>query len=133
MKKHLAKQPPATTNKQLQGQLDRFVTYDNQIRPHRAIGRRPPLDAFTAREHARPRGPIIDCTGYRVRHDRIDTSGSLTLRHNGRLHHIGVGRAYSGWRVVMLVAGLEIRILTLDGTQLRRLILNPQNDYQPAS
>jgi transposase InsO family protein len=133
LKKHLAKQNHAVTKKQLQGQLDRFVAYYNQIRPHRAIGRRPPLDAFTAREHARPRGPIIDCAGYRVRHDRIDTSGSLTLRHNGRLHHIGIGRAYAGWRVVMLVAGLEIRIVTLDGNQLRRLTLNPENDYQPAS
>jgi len=37
------------------------------------------------------------------------------------------------WRVVMLVAGLEIRVLTLDGTQLRHLTLNPQNDYQPTS
>jgi hypothetical protein len=33
----------------------------------------------------------------------------------------------------MLVAGLEIRILALDGTQLRHLTLNPENDYQPAS
>jgi hypothetical protein len=32
----------------------------------------------------------------------------------------------------MLVAGLEIRILTLDGTQLRRLTLNPDTDYQPS-
>jgi transposase InsO family protein len=133
LKKHLATQPPAATNKQLQGQLDRFVAYYNQTRPHRAIGRQPPIDAFTARERARPRDPIIDCAGYRVRHDRIDRTGKLTLRHNGRLHHIGIGRAYAGWRVVMLVAGLEIRILTLDGTQLRRLTLNPQNDYQPAS
>ena len=133
LKKHLARQSPATTKKQLQGQLDRFVAYYNRTRPHRAIGRRPPLDAFTARERAHPRGPIIDCAGYRVRHDRIDPSGKLTLRHNGRLHHIGVGRAYARWRVVMLVAGLEIRILTLDGTQLRHLTLNPQNDYQPAS
>jgi hypothetical protein len=92
-----------------------------------------PWLAFTARERAHPRGPIIDCAGYRVHHDRIDPSGKLTLRHNGRLHHIGIGRAYTGWRVVMLVAGLEIRILTLDGTQLRHLTLNPQNDYQPAS
>jgi transposase InsO family protein len=133
LKKHLAKQPPAATKKQLQGQLDRFVAYYNQTRPHRAIGRRPPIAAFTARERAHPRGPIIDCAGYRVRHDRIDPSGKLTLRHNGRLHHIGIGRAYTGWRVVMLVAGLEIRILTLDGTQLRRLTLNPEHDYQPTN
>jgi hypothetical protein len=64
--------------------------------------------------------------------DGIDHSGKLTLRHNGRLHRIGIGRAYTGWRVVMLVAGLEIRILTLDGTQLRRPTPNPDTDYQPS-
>lgn len=31
----------------------------------------------------------------------------------------------------MLVAGGDIRILTLDGDQRRHLTLNPQNDYQP--
>ena len=39
--------------------------------------------------------------------------------------------AFKGWRVVMLVAGLEIRVLSLDGTQLRRLTLDPTKDYQP--
>ena len=32
----------------------------------------------------------------------------------------------------MLVAGLEVRVLTLDGMQLRRLILDPSKDYQPS-
>jgi transposase InsO family protein len=131
LKKHLAKQEPPTTTKQLQSQLDHFVAYYNEVRPHRAIGRRPPIDAFTARERSYPRGPIIDCAGYRVRHDRIDKRGAVTLRYKGRLHHIGVGNAYRGWRIVMLVAGREIRILSLDGIQLRRLILDPTKDYQP--
>ena len=74
---------------------------------------------------------MIDCTGYRVRHDKIDIKGAVTLRHKGRLHHIGIGAAYRGWRVVMLVAGLQVRILSLDGAQLRTLILDPTKDYQP--
>lgn len=131
VKLHLAKQPLPETKKQLQAQLDRFVVYYNQFRPHRAIGRRPPLDAFTAREHAYPTGPIIDCAGYRIRHDRIGANGTVTIRHRGRLHHIAVGSPYRGWRVLMLIAGLEIRILTHDGTQLRRLTLDPSRDYQP--
>jgi len=133
LKRHLAKQEPATSKKQLQAQLDDFVAYYNHVRPHRAIGRRPPITAFTAREHAHPRGTIIDCAGYRVRHDRIGTNGTVTLRHKTRLHHIAVGSAYRGWRVIMLVAGREIRILSLDGTQLRQLILDPTKDYQPIS
>ena len=78
-----------------------------------------------------PTGPRIDCTGYRVRHDRIDKTGRVTLRHKGRPHHISIGNPYRGGRVVMLIAGLEIRVLDLDGNQLRRLTLDPTRDYQP--
>jgi transposase InsO family protein len=131
LKRYLAKQDPATTKKQLQRQLDTFTAYYNQVRPHRAIGRRTPAEAFAAREKAFPTGPRIDCLGYRVRHDRISKNGNLTLRYRGRLHHLGVGAAYKGWRVILLIADRDIRILTLDGTQLRHLTLNPQNDYQP--
>ena len=131
LKKHLAKQDGLATKKQLQVALDRFVTYYNEVRPHRAVGRRTPAEAFGARERAYPTGAMIDTAGYRVRHDRVDKSGSVTLRHKGKLHHIGVGHPYKGWRVVLLVAGLEIRILTLEGDQLRRLKLDPTKDYQP--
>jgi len=131
VKKFLAKQDAPQTKKQLQAQLDRFTAYYNAKRPHRAIGRRTPMEAFDAREKAYPRGPKIDCTGYRVRHDRIARNGNVTLRYRGRLHHIGVGAAYKGWRVILLVAGREVRILSLDGSPLRRLILDPTKDYQP--
>lgn len=57
---------------------------------------------------------MIDCTGYRVRRDKIFVNGNVTLRHNARLHHIYLGSAFKGWRVVMLVAGLEVRVLSLD-------------------
>ena len=131
LKRYLAKQEPPLTKKQLQAQLERFVAYYNNSRPHRSLGRATPSQAFTARERSYPRGPRIDCVGYRVRHDKIDKKGSVTLRYRGRLHHIGVGAAYKGWRVVLLVAGREIRILGLDGSPLRRLILDPTRDYQP--
>jgi transposase InsO family protein len=131
LKKFLAKQDPATTKKQLQAQLDYFVAYYNGVRPHRGIGRRTPLSAFEARERARPQGPTIDVTGYRIRRDKVDKGGGVTLRHDGRLHHIGIGRAYTGWRVILLVAGREIHVLGEDGSPLRRLTLDPDTDYQP--
>jgi hypothetical protein len=74
---------------------------------------------------------MIDCTGYRVRSDKVDRAGGVTIRHRRRLHHIGIGRAYSGWRVLMLVAGLDITVLSLEGAQLRHLTLDPTKDYQP--
>jgi transposase InsO family protein len=131
LKRYLAKQDPPRTKKQLQRQLDDFAATYNQHRPHRALNRRTPAEAHAAREHAYPRGPRIDTTGYRVRHDRVSKAGNVTLRHRGRLHHIGIGNTYAGWRIILLVADRDIRILTLDGAPLRHLTLNPQNDYQP--
>ncbi len=85
MKKYLAAQEPATTKKQLQGQLDRFVAYYNSVRPHRSLGRRTPLEAFSARVKAVPSNPSIDVSGYRVRRDKVDKAGRVTLRYRGKL------------------------------------------------
>jgi hypothetical protein len=67
----------------------------------------------------------------KVRRDRIDATGAVTLRHRARLHHIGVGRGHKHTRILMLVAGLDVRIIDEDGTLLRHLILDPTRDYQP--
>ena len=72
LKRYLAKQPPAKTRKALQHQLDTFVHYYNYIRPHRALGRRTPLQAYSARLKARPAG-TEPATYFRVRNDRVDT------------------------------------------------------------
>ena len=131
LKKFLARQDPPATKKQLQAQLDRFVRYYNEVRPHRAVGRTTPLAAWSAKEKAFPRGAKLEVAGYRVRRDRVDKGGRVTLRHRGRLHHIGVGRAYIGWRVILLVAGLDVHVVGEDGSPLRRLTLDPSTDYQP--
>ncbi len=68
---------------------------------------------------------------YRIRHDKIDPSGVFTLRHNSRLHHIGVGRRHAGTDILVLVHDLHIRVLTADGELLRDLHLDPDKDYQP--
>ena len=57
---------------------------------------------------------------YRLRRDRVDGGGAVTLRHDSRLHNIKVGRAPAGTKVLMLVAGLDVRIVTQDGELLRR-------------
>ena len=57
LKKWLAKQRRADTVAELQAQLDRFRTYYNTVRPHRALGRRTPAQAFAARTKATPRRP----------------------------------------------------------------------------
>ena len=94
-KKWLTAQPPAATITGLQHQLNRFQAYYNTVRPHRALGRRTPAQAYAARPKAVPTGPVIGAH-YRVRTDRIDSGGSVTIRHNSRLHHIGLGAHLAG-------------------------------------
>jgi len=132
MKSFLAKQGRGESIGELQTQVERFVAYYNEVRPHRACGRKPPLIAFRARDKARPLGPKLQIgAGVRVRRDRIDKNGKVTLRHRTRLHHIGVGHAHKGTRVIMLVDGLDVRVLSDDGELLRHLTLDPTRDYQP--
>jgi hypothetical protein len=67
-----------------------------------------PIQAYQARPKAVPTGLPLDDTHYRIRHDKIDSSGVFTLRHNSRLHHIGVGRRHAGTDMMLavVVAGL---------------------------
>jgi hypothetical protein len=132
MKAFLVKRPKPRSITGLQGQLDRFVAYYNDVRPHRATGRRPPAAAFEARDKARPSGPKIRVgQGVRMRRDRVSKGGNVTLRHGTRLHHIGVGHAHDGKRVTLLVDGLDVRVISEDGELLRHLRLDPTKDYQP--
>jgi transposase InsO family protein len=130
-KKWLAAQPPAKTIAGLQRQLTRFRRYYNEVRPHRAIGRRTPWEAYTARPKATATGPYID-PHWRVRHDKVDKAGTVTLRHNSQMHHIGVGRSFAGTRITLLVDDLHIRIIDRHtGELLRELTLDPTRDFQP--
>ena len=132
LKIFLAKQPPPATISTLQAQIDRFVAYYNTVRPHRARNRLTPKAAFDARDKARPAAAKIRVTrDTRVRRDVVDSRGKITLRHKSRLHHIGVSRENTGKRVIILVAGLDVRVLTTDGELIRALTLDPSKDYQP--
>jgi transposase InsO family protein len=132
LKRWLANQPRPGTIAELQGRLDQFTSYYNHNRPHRALSRRTPAAAYAARPKATPSRPGLDApTHYRVRRDKIDHTGVITLRHNSRLHHIGLGRRHAGTRVLVLVADLDVRVLTDHGELLRELTLDPSRDYQP--
>lgn len=131
VKKWLASQPPAASVIQLQPQLDTFQAYYNTVRPHRALSRRTPQQAYHARPKATPAGVPLRDAHYRVRHDTIDSDGKLTLRHNSRLHHIGMGRRHARRPVLILVKDLHVRVTTTDGELLRDFELDPTRDYQP--
>jgi len=55
-----------------------------RARPPHAAGRHRPAEA-TPTGH-----PLTIPTHSRVRHDEVDKAGNVTVRHNSRLHHIGI-------------------------------------------
>jgi transposase InsO family protein len=124
-----AQTQPATIG-ELQQLLDTFVDVYNNNRPHRSLPHRAtPATVYTTRPKATP-GTRTD-PHYRVRHDRVDQGGSISLRVNGRLHHIGIGRTHTGTRVILLINDLDIRIIhAATGEILRNLTLDPTRSYQ---
>jgi hypothetical protein len=68
----------------------------------------------------------------RVRADKIGSTGTVTLRHGGKLHHIGVGRDHAGADILLPVQDLHVRIvLAATGDLLRELTLDTSRNYQP--
>jgi transposase InsO family protein len=127
-----AQTPQPATLAQLQALLDAFTSYYNHERPHKSLpGRITPATAYAARPKATP-GDRSAETHDRVRTDKICTTGTVTLRHSGRLYHIGVGRDHAGTEVLLLVQDLRIRIIgAATGELLRELTLDPAKNYQP--
>jgi transposase InsO family protein len=129
MKKWLTQQPPAPTINDLQTQLNTFAELYNHHRPHRSLNRHTPANVYTTLPKA---GPGKPADTWRTRTDRVDTTGRVTLRHNGRLHHIGIGRTHTGTPIMMLIHNLDIRIINqTTGQLLRHLTLDPTRNYQP--
>jgi transposase InsO family protein len=134
MKKWLRAQPdqPATVA-QLQALIDRFTAAYNHQRPHRSLPHRAtPATVYNALPKALPAGSRQADTHTRVRHDRVDDSGVVTLRAGGRLHHLGIGRTHARTHVIMLIDDLHVRVITATtGELLRELTIDPTRDYQP--
>ena len=130
MKRYLAKQEPAESIQQLQQQIERFVHHYNNRRPHRALAGATPLTAFSARLKARPKPPEPQAH-YRVREDKVDSCGKVTLRHGSELLHLGVGRAHKGKRIRLLVAGLDVRVIDVNGEVIGSYTIDPAKNYQP--
>jgi transposase InsO family protein len=132
LKRWLRAQPdqPATIE-QLQALLDRFVQGYNQRRPHRSLPHRAtPTAVYTTRPKATPAGR--EDSHHRVRRDRIDAAGKITLRYQGRLYSIGIGRTHTRTRVLVLARDLDVRIIdAATGELLRQLVLDPTKRYQP--
>jgi len=77
LKRWLERQPAAHSLAALQTQLERFQREYNESRPHRALGRATPAEAYAARPKSGP-ATTADGTHYRLRHDLTDDGGRIT-------------------------------------------------------
>jgi hypothetical protein len=131
LKKWLTAKPEAGILKDLQNQLDTFVDEYNHRRPHRSLNRTTPATKYATLPKATPDESDIEGP-HRIRHDIVGDTGTVTLRHAGTLHHIGIGRAHTRTHIIMLINNLDIRIVdTATGELIRHLTLNPTRNYQP--
>jgi transposase InsO family protein len=129
LKRWLARQPPAPHLPALQGQLDQFADAYNHRRPHRSLDRRTPAAAYAARPKA---APAPDGGRTTIRTGRVGPNGTITHSHDGRRHHIALGRRHAGTTVLVISTGPAIQIAdAATGEVLRDLTIDPTRDYQP--
>jgi transposase InsO family protein len=130
LKRYLAQQPKAKTIKELQLQLDKFKTAYNQNRPHSSLNQRTPAQAYQSTIKAKPTASLESY--YRVRHDKTDETGKVTLRRAGKLHKLGTGRA-NARTVVLLLIDEQIVTVTnkLTGEILSKHSIDPDRTYWP--
>ncbi len=129
LKRWLERQPAARTLPELQAQLDAFrLAYDDE-RPHRAIGRRTPAEAYRATPKAHPGGR--GAPGHlRLRYDVTDKKGAITLRRAGRMHHLKIGTAHARRRVLAIVDEHEVTVVDLGtGEVLSSHLIEPDRGY----
>jgi transposase InsO family protein len=121
--------PPATSTTELQRQLDQFREHYNEHRPHRALNRRTPGDAYRQTPKATPAGARPQ-PHYRLRYDRLDNHGKMTLRRAGRMHHLGIGAAHARKRVLALADEHHITVTELTtGEVLSTHQIDPAKTY----
>ena len=130
LQRWLAARPPARTLAELQRQLDEFREHYNERRPHRALDRRTPGDAYRATPKAAPATNGHTPGHYRLRYDRLDPKGKMTIRRAGRMHHLGIGTTHARKRVLALADDHHITVIELHtGEVLSTHLIQPDKSY----
>lgn len=117
-KRWLAQQPAPVTLPDLQAQLDRFTLVYNTQRPHRALDRRTPATAYTALPKAAPAPTHHAVEHHRLRYDRVDAWGKVSLRRAGRMHHLGIGYAHRGQRILAIADTDTVTVIKLETAEI---------------
>lgn len=129
LKRWLANQPRPANLADMQALLDTFRSLYNEHRPHRALGRATPQQAYLARPKARPDTTTI-AGFYRVRFDHVDSFGKISLRRAGRMHHLGIGITHAHTPVTILITETNVTVIERStGEVLATHTINPTRTY----
>jgi len=128
LKRWLTAQPAAHTLSEIQDQLDRFRDHYNEHRPHRSNDRTTPGDTYRATPKALPAAPREG--HYRLRYDHVAPNGKTSIRRAGRMHHLGIGAAHHGKRIIALIDDTTVTVIHLDtGEILSTHQIDPTRSY----
>jgi transposase InsO family protein len=126
LKRWLRRQPLAADLAQLQAQLDVFVAYYNEQRPHRGIGRSTPIERWKATPPAVSLGVALPGPGKRVT-ALVDGTGRIPVRP--WIIHVGVAHAGRTARVLLDDTHAAVFI---DDLLVRHFELDQTRAYQPS-
>jgi transposase InsO family protein len=124
LKRWLATQRRARSLSELQRQLDRFLAFYNDDRPHRALHGATPLESWTASERAVPGAPLPAPPSAELR--IVAANGTLSWDH----YRVGVGSRHTGEQLLVIARGDELTIFGGRGL-IRRLRIDPNRRHQP--
>ncbi len=95
-----------------------------------SLDRKTPAEVCTSLPKAAPQhAPELH---WRVRYDRIDSTGTVSLRYEGYMRHLAIGRAHKGDPVILLIAGPDVMIANVKtGEDLAEHTIDPNKSYQP--
>ena len=121
--------PAPRTIAELQNQLDQFRVQYNEHRPHRAVGRTTPGDAYRATPKAEP-ATATPTAHHRLRYDHVDKLGKMSIRRAGRMHHLGIGTPHAGKSVLAIADGITITVIDLNtGEIISNHLIEPDKTY----
>ena len=100
-----------------------------RARPHRSLGRHPPATRYLDQ----PKATLLSdqpSRHDRIRVDRIHT-GKITLRYEGVLRKLYIGRRYDGHPVLAVCLGPEVTVVDkTSGVILAEFLIGPTKVYQ---
>ena len=128
LKKWLRRRPLANSIAELQTQLDEFVHYYNNDRPHRGIGRITPIERWNQTPPAINLGTGI--AGPAQRRDGTINNGCANFDANNR-YRIHVGREYDGQPFSVYHDDTHAAVY-INGILIRALTLDTSRSYQPS-